>query len=339
MKQVVTVSNALVCAILDGSGIDTAAKQALLAHAGLAERAVRDITARTSIARLARLWRRLLAITGDGHIGLRIGSTLRAERFGLSAHAAQHVDTFRGGLQQFAKYATLVNDLLECRLEETPPTARFTARLHWNVLGLERHAVDITFAAVARFARDRIAAPFELHAVRLKHALTASEPAYRAVFAAPVELGANRNELVFDAAALDAPMHAADRELGQLLDRYAALELSRTPVVADLPARVAQIVREHLEAGRSLELTAIAAALATSQRSLQRKLRDHATSFSAVVDDVRRALAPEWLVDPDGNVEQVGFRLGYSEPTAFIRAFKKWYGMTPGAYRRDKTAP
>jgi AraC-like DNA-binding protein len=133
-----------------------------------------------------------------------------------------------------AKYATLVNDLIECKLDDARPLARFTARLHWNVLKLERHAVDLTFAASNRAPRDRRRA--------------------RA-----------------DAAQSPAP----------------------PPPARDVVQRVAR--------------------------------------------RARRSLAPALLATADSNVEQVGFRLGYSEPTAFIRAFKKWYGMTPGSFRRTKS--
>ena len=338
MRTLVTVSNALVCSILDGIAVDAAEKQRLLGAAGLAESAVRDITARTSIVRLARLWRHVLRTTGDNFVGLVIGDAVRSDRFGLGAHVAHHGEDFRQVLLRFAKYASLVNDLLECRLEEEPPHARFVARLHWNVLGLERHAVDITFAGVARFAKDHLGRALAVRELRLKHGLLVAEPRYRAQFAAPIVFGANRNELVFDAALLDEPIRARDSQLGLLLDRYAAQELERLPVVTDLPARIAQLVRQAIDRSTPIELDAIAGELAMSARSMQRKLKDHATSFSTIVDDVRRVAAANLLVAPDANVEQVGFRLGYSEPTAFIRAFKKWYGMTPGAFRRAKTA-
>jgi AraC-like DNA-binding protein len=337
MRSVVTVSNALVCSILDGIAISDAQRRQLLAEVGLVEQVVRDVNERTSIVRLARLWKRVLRTTGDDFVGLAIGSAVRGDRFGLGAHAAVHGQTFRQVLLRFAKFATLVNDLLECRLEETPPDARFIARLHWNVLGLERHAVDITFAGVQRYAREHVSAPFLVREIRLVHGLTAGASRYRALFGAPVVLGANRNELVFDAAALDEPVTASNPELGMILERYAAQELDRIPVVTDLPARVAQIVRQRLVARESVELATIAEQLASTPRSLQRHLRDRSTSLSTIIDDVRRALAPEWLAVDDANVEQVGFKLGYSEPTAFIRAFKKWYGTTPGNFRRSRS--
>jgi AraC-like DNA-binding protein len=336
VKSVVTVSNALVLSIVEGAGVSDADKTRMLAEVGLSESVLRDITARTSIVVLARLWKRILRATGDDFIGLHIGTVIRGDRFGLAARAAVQGDDFRQTLLRFAKYATLINDLLEVRLEEHPPCAHLVARLHWNVLGLERHAIDIAFAAVVTFARVTLQAPLVVREVRVKHALSSARPGYETVFGAPIVFGADRSELVFDIDALDQPIAGRDPELGLILDRYASQELAKVPVVTDLPARVTQILQQLLRDGGDVELAGTATRVKMTPRSLQRRLRDHATSFSVLLDGARRVVAPELLAAADGNVEQVGFRLGYSEPTAFIRAFKKWYGQTPGAFRRAK---
>jgi AraC-like DNA-binding protein len=335
MRSVVTVSNSLISAILDGTPLGDPVKDQLLDQVGLTWPRVRDLHARTSIVTLSRLWKRLVRATDDHVLGLRIGTVIPARRFGLTVQTAQHARDLRSAIEQFARYASLINDLLEARLEIGPHDARFVARLHWDVLGLERHAVDIVFAAFVAWTRQHLAAPLVVRELRLKHRLTAAHARYGEVFQAPVELSADRNEVVFDAAILDEPVVTSDAELAALLDRYASQELDRLPVVTDLPSRVGQLVRAALLASREVELASIAAELQMSSRRLQRRLGDHATSFSLLLDDTRRALAPTLLL-AGGNVDQVGYQLGYSEPTAFIRAFKKWYGQTPGSFRKDR---
>ena len=336
--SLVTVSNSVIAAIIDGIPLSDTGRRELLAAVGLSAEAVRDVNARTSMFVLSQLWRLVLRVTGDDLIGLSIGASVRGEQFGLAVHAAQHGDRFRHVLVEFAKYTSLINNLFECRLEERPPVARFVTTLHWNVFGLERYAVDITFSALVKWVRDHLAASMIVREVRLVHALASARGAYERTFGAPVVFGAPRNELVFDAAILDAPVPRRDPELGRLLARYASQELSRIPVATDLPSRLVQILRLHLEDGRSVDVVSVAHELGIPVRSLQRRLSDHATSFSVVLEHTRRSLAPALLAEPDSNVEQVGFRLGYSESTAFIRAFKKWYGVTPGSYRRARAA-
>ncbi len=332
MRSLVTVSNALVSAIVDGAPLSADDKRQMLERSGLVEPVIRDITGRSSIVKLARLWRHLLRMTGDEFVGLTIGTAVRADRFGVGVKAAHHSTDFRSALVQFVKYASLINDLLECKLEEDADTARLVARLHWDVFGLERHAVDIIFAALPRFARERLGADLVVREVRVKHGLRSAK--YDDMFRAPVTYSAPRYEIVFEAHLLGAPMVNRDSQLALLLDKFAKQELDKNPIVTDLPARIVQILRASMVERTDVDIEALATQLETTTRSLQRRLQEHSTSYSMLLDEARRGLAPELLDDPAANVEQVCFQLGYSEPTAFIRAFKKWYGMTPGTFRK-----
>jgi AraC-like DNA-binding protein len=336
-RTLVTVSNSVIAAIIDGIPVTDTERGEILAAVGLSPQIVRDVHARTSMLVLSRLWKRVLRVTGNDLVGLTIGATVRGEQFGLAVHAAQHRDDFRQVLVQFSKYALLINDLFECTLEETPPFARFVMRLHWNVLGLEPYAVDIVFSALLKWVVDHLTAPMVVREVRLVHRRPFARSEYERMFEAPVVFGTNRNELVFESAILDHPIHRRDPELGRFLTRYASQELARIPIVTDLPSRLAQVLRRQLEEGGSVDVGSAADLLGMPVRSMQRRLSEHATSFSMLLDQARRSLAPALLTEPQSNVEQVGFRLGYSEPTAFIRAFKKWYGVTPGSYRRARS--
>jgi AraC-like DNA-binding protein len=334
----ITVSNSVIAAIIDGIPLTDAERCELLASVGLSTETVRDVNARTSMLVLSRLWKRVLYVTGNDVVGLTIGASVRGEQFGLAVHAAEHADNFRHVLIEFTKYTPLINNLFVCELEETPPLARFTTRLHWDVFGLERHAVDITFAALTKWVRDHLAVAMVVREVRLAQTLAFARGEYERMFGAPIVFGARRNELVFESAILDAAVDRRDPELGRLLGRYASQELLRIPILTDLPSRLGHVLRRRLEEGESIDVASLAGELGIPVRSMQRRLSQHATSFSALIEQTRRSLAPALLAKSDSNVEQVSLHLGYSDPTAFIRAFKKWYGVTPGSYRRARSA-
>jgi len=336
MTEIVTVSNTLVTAILDGVDLDAEQRAELLAVAALSPDAVADVNGRTSILALHRLWSRLLQISGDPHVGLQVGAAVPGERFGLAVHAAQNSEDFRSVLRRFAKYAPLINGLIRCTLDEAEPLARLTMKFHWDALSLERHAVDITFVGVLAWSRAHVSRDFCLREVRLRHAMTSARDRYQDIFGAPTVFAAADNELRFDASWLDAPVFGANAELGAMLDRFASEEITKIPAVASLPARISQILERELRRGHRAELDEVAEELRVSPRHLQRQLKAASTSFSALQDEARKALAPAMLADPSANVEQVAFRLGFAEPTAFIRAFKKWFGRTPGAFLREK---
>jgi AraC-like DNA-binding protein len=94
----------------------------------------------------------------------------------------------------------------------------------------------------------------------------------------------------------------------------------------------AAIERELLCLGQP-HIVTISRALATSPRTLQRRLLDEGTSFRHVVDEVRASLARHYLDAGELALHDVAFRLGYAEVSAFLRAFKRWTGMTPTQFR------
>jgi AraC-like DNA-binding protein len=205
----------------------------------------------------------------------------------------------------------------------------------WDILDMERSAVDLTFMGVVKWGREHLGERFDLREMRVKHAFWSAERPYLQAFGVPVVFGARRNELVMGAKCLDEVVTTANPELGCILNRQAGFELAHTPTVESFPSRVLDLIKVALLEGVGIDLVSLASTLKMSPRHLQRQLADRSTSFQALLDETRKTLAPGLLAKPSANVEQVGFQLGYSEPTAFIRAFKKWYGVTPGQARRN----
>ena len=112
-------------------------------------------------------------------------------------------------------------------------------------------------------------------------------------------------------------------------------------MLAERPARgpsVTEEVRRILSEALAREpnearLPAVAARLQLSERSLQRRLADEGVQFDSVLEALRRELANNYLEDPRVALREIGYLLGYSEPSAFNRAFKRWTGTTPAAAR------
>jgi AraC-like DNA-binding protein len=118
-------------------------------------------------------------------------------------------------------------------------------------------------------------------------------------------------------------------------DRFAALFLegaAAQSLLSGLPLpELARAVLQELPAGVSI--AGVAGRLALSERTLRRRLAEAGTTFEDVVRSSRIALAVELLRDPHTALVDVAFQLGYSEQSAFQRAFKGWFGLSPGALR------
>jgi AraC-like DNA-binding protein len=197
-------------------------------------------------------------------------------------------------------------------------------------------ARELCFALVARQARELAGPPFQLLAVDFTHRTIDPVP-YRAHFDAPVHFGAPHTQLVIPRAALDAPLASSDPNLLEILTRAADDLHRQRPADATMVSQVARVLREALRTDEA-HVDRIAKRLGLTSRSLQRRLKDEGTSFNAVREDVRRQLSRRYL-DEGLSIAEISFLLGFSEPSAFFRAFKRWNGMTPLEARHRTDAP
>jgi AraC-like DNA-binding protein len=139
--------------------------------------------------------------------------------------------------------------------------------------------------------------------------------------------------LVFETSDLELPVVGADPTLGGYLNDLAEKVLQAMPRAATFQDRVRRAIWSGLRSGR-IDLACVAADLAVSARTAQRRLRDEGTSYAALLDDVRRELAMSMLRGKDVAVYEVAFLLGYAEPSTFHRAFRRWTGTSPREFRR-----
>lgn len=151
--------------------------------------------------------------------------------------------------------------------------------------------------------------------------------ALRAVLAAAERLGIGRSQLLAVAEAEADQLDAADRATLALLKPVTA------PPCDVFLARVRSSMATLLADGR-LSVEEMARELAVSARTLQRRLEQAGTTFGEVCDDTRRAAALAHLRNPEVPIKEAAFRLGFSEPSTFYRAFRRWTGDTPANYRR-----
>ena len=181
-------------------------------------------------------------------------------------------------------------------------------------------------------ARQFTRVDWEPRAVSFSHAAPSSDQEYRRVFRARVEFGARENAVEFERALLELPLVAADPDLLEVLEPQIEDFLARVPHRQRFSVRAREAVRSALQGGDAT-LDAAARALGLSPRTLQRRLREEDTSHREVLEEVRAELASLYLADLELSLDQVAARLGFSEPSAFHRAFRRWTGTTPAAYR------
>jgi AraC-like DNA-binding protein len=303
----------------------------LMQRAGLSELDLGDPDARVPFDRYVDLWAALAATPGADRLVSRQADLLRLEALGVIGYVLTHSPTVGAAIAATVRFARLLGSEIVPRSEIAD--GRWTlarvlpARLAATRLFMEASAVG-TLLLIERLCGVAPA----LEELAFQHPRHPQSQAVEALVRCPVLYDAPETVLAFrdDVAAL--PVQGHDPALLQILERHALALAERLPSDPPLSQRVSALVRDAFTQGEPAQAK-IAKQLAMSERTLQRRLRDEGTSFADLVEAVRADLAKRYLRRPEMAVYEVAFLLGYSEPSAFYRAFRRWTGQTPQAYR------
>ncbi len=140
------------------------------------------------------------------------------------------------------------------------------------------------------------------------------------------------NELILPLEAIDKPLPTSNKQMASMHDQVVADALARLEE-DDIVTRVKAFVIEQLPSGGISE-EAAAAAANISTRTLQRRLRENGQSFGQLTESVRQELAMKYILNPGISLGEISYLLGFSEPSSFSRAFRRWTGETPRKMRQ-----
>jgi AraC-like DNA-binding protein len=195
---------------------------------------------------------------------------------------------------------------------------------------------EMEMAFLLAFARRMTRTQVIPLGVDLRGPMPAHRARLEAFFKVPLTHGQESDALLFSTLDLARPLVSSSSELAGLLGPRAEQLLVESGS-QDATEQVRAVLRRMLT-GDEPSMETVAQALGTSERSLQRRLAEAGTSFVALLGEVRRELACERLVHTDMEVAELSFLLGFSDASAFHRAFKRWEGVTPLEYRRAARA-
>jgi AraC-like DNA-binding protein len=314
------------------ASVGSAGLEAFWGATDLTPQIVADEDARISAAQFCVAWSEAMRLTGNRQLALAIASATPPGAFGIVEYVCRSAPTLGEALRQWVRYLNLLDDAVTVGLVVEGERAYLRVERESEAPAPASH--ELCWAFVAKYARELSTVPFRVQAVELAHAAPPDPAAYRTWFDAPVVWNAETTQLVMPSAALDASLVSSDPKLLAILTR-AADDLAKQS--SDEPLLTAQVKRALREALRSDEaqVDVIAKRLGLTGRSLQRRLKDENTSFQAVREDVRRELAHRYL-DEGLAIAEISFLLGFSEPSAFFRAFKRWTGQTPVESRAQR---
>ncbi|HEX7602063.1 MAG TPA: AraC family transcriptional regulator [Polyangiaceae bacterium] len=306
----------------------------ILRKAGIEPEAVGDPDARVPVSAAFRVFELAVAATENEAFGLRAAEAIPLGSLEVVDLAARSAATARAGITQLARYYAFIDDGAELDITSTRETVTIARK---NVRNEEAPlaAVELLFGAIVLRGRQLTGSAPPVRAVRFRQPAPKDPAPHDAFFGVPVTFGWPRNELELEASWLDRPILGADPAVSSLVERFLRSLTASLPKSDDVVDRARRAIAEDLSSGEP-PLEAVARRLAMSTRTLQRRLRDGGRSYAEVVEEVRRELALAQLAERRLSIAEVGYMLGFSEPSAFHRAFRRWTGLTPSEYRKAR---
>jgi AraC-like DNA-binding protein len=307
-------------------------RQHLLRRAELSEEELNDPDSRVPLVSVYALLEATVDLSGDPLMPLRMTRSFDFTSFDVLAFVVMTSATMRAGLRAMLKYQRLWSDAERYELREADGWGRL-AYYPWgptrrgHALMAEMFALDVVVNCGAMSG-----GPFDTPRVLLAHAAPADQDEHRALLGGvAAEFEQARNEVWIRSTDLDRRLSLEGREaVCEFFERHLDQRVLALPS-ASIAGRTRDLLTRGIASEPSVE--SLARRLRVSPRTLQRQLAKEGSSVRQLADEVRRARALT-LLESGHSISEVAHLLGFAEPSAFHRAFRRWTGKTPEAFRR-----
>ncbi len=274
--------------------------------------------------------------TSDPAFGLQASQCWHPTHLGALGHAWLASSSLKRGLERLQRYWQLIGQRTSIAVCEQPEGVAVVLSNPRNDPVVAAATTDIDFSVLVAMCRMNAGDGFDPVQVNLIRPEPAVRAPWDAFYRCPVRFGAHERSVVLPRGAVEAPLSTSNRPLVGMLDKLLAEDLARLDR-SDVVARCKALLNRRLASGE-VTATRVARDLAMSRRTLHRKLADAGTTWQQLVDDTRRDLALRLIEDPRRPIGEITFELGFSQQSAFARAFRRWSGSSPTGYRETLLA-
>ncbi|MDF1781771.1 MAG: AraC family transcriptional regulator [Alcanivoracaceae bacterium] len=313
---------------MQNAGIDA---DAVLAKVGVEKATLNLPELRTPHDAQEWFWQAVEEVSGDPLVGLHLGAHFPIFKGQVLEYLFLSSPNFGEGLNRAIAYQRLLSDAANAELIELEGGI-FLKQLLWSrKLAHLNECAAVGVVKFFSFVTDGAFMPLEVH---FSHDQHGEMREYERVYGCPVKFGMPNVGILFDRKVMDLPSAHHEPELLQLHERLASEQIARLEK-QDLVTQVSRLIAELLESGHA-NLEEVAARLGIKPRQLRTRLADAGTNFNQLVAEYRCKLAKRLLAGTEESIDEIVYLTGFSEPSTFYRAFKRWVGMTPIEYRKLK---
>jgi AraC-like DNA-binding protein len=285
---------------------------------------------RTHFSAQPLFWEAAVELSGDPCIGLHLGENMPVYKGQILEYLLLSSTTFGAGLKRVLNYQRLISDAMHGEITESP--SPFLTNYFSEHQYLTSHLAEAMVISLIRFLQSVSDDKFKPTRICFTHHAKTKIDEYQRVFQCPVEFGAKQFKLYFDPEILSYRSPYAEPELLSMHVQSADQHMQQLEK-RDLILEVRSQVGALLESGE-ITLEKISSELHMSPRQLRHKLTVAGTSLQRIITQHRKSLSRQLLSQTDESIAEIVYLTGFSEPSTFYRAFKRWEGMTPIEYRQ-----
>jgi AraC-like DNA-binding protein len=331
-----TVSTAQINHILEVASDRGLDRATLVADLGLDAGVLADAGQRLPLAVETALYAEIVSRLGDPCFGLRVGEQVRPNSAGLLGYATMSSRTLGEAIGVLLRYDSFLSEAAPADMQVDDDTFSMLWSPVDNAVEAHRQRVEAAFSSWVHYGRWITRSRHNPIRVTFRHSApdAAFLPEYERVFQCPVIFDAPENRITLDASLLDIPLAEADSDVHRLMRQRIEQLLASHHARGNFLATVRHAIADNLATGMPT-LESLAERLQLKPWTLRRRLNAEGEDFSSLLDQVRIERAQHYLADPHHPISDIASLLGYSEQSAFNRAFKRWFKCTPAAFRQQ----
>ncbi|MED5239321.1 MAG: AraC family transcriptional regulator [Pseudomonadota bacterium] len=320
------------------AGVDLSAA---LIELGVSNEDLENPQSRITMTVEDQLIRLALKQSEDPLFGLHMGEAIRPRFMGELGYASMSSATLRDAIELMIPFMKVTTEYANMRFEWQDTNLWLIWDSDMESLPTYPTRIDANFAAAITFGRWILGQNYNPEAIHFRHAPQGDAGEYERIFNCTVTFEQPENAIVLSNELLDLPLRDADPDVHKLARSRMQRAVTQYHARDNLLDQVRLEIQKCFQQGVP-QLEPIADELGVKPWTLRRQLRAENTDFSSLLEEERRRLACDWLLHSQRSVNQIALDLGYSEQSAFNRAFKRWFGITPINYReqgRDAPPP
>lgn len=316
---------------LTALGVDV---DVFLRSLGIDPARIRQPDARLPVETYLHIQDQAARCTHDPCFGLHMGEYAEAGSWSILGYVMMNCRTVGEAFEKTGRYSRIIGNLIEASATLQNDKIKLVFFTPAHAPKMSRHCFESTLSSLVHMMRALTGMPLSPLEVTFTDALPEEVAEYERVFNCPVLFGQKENSMTIDLQIIETPIVMANPKLLDYFENYARDFLVELDRQNEHTRAVTKIILSRLD-DESLSIEKVAREMSISVRTLQMRLGAEGTVFSDLLREIRERLAKKYLRE-NYSVEQIAYLLGFSEPSVFRKAFKKWAGVTPKEYRNGK---